>query len=83
MEKKEPSCTIGGNVNWYSHHGEQYVDSLKTGNKQSYDTMIPILGIYTEKIIIQKDTCTTKFTAALLTKERHGSNLNVQWQKNG
>ena len=29
VEKKEPSCTIGGNVNWYSHHGEQYGGSLK------------------------------------------------------
>ena len=24
MEKREPSCTIGGNVNWYSHYGELY-----------------------------------------------------------
>jgi len=24
VEKKEPSCTIGGNVNWYSHYGKQY-----------------------------------------------------------
>ena len=24
MEKSEPSCTVGGNVNWYSHYGEQY-----------------------------------------------------------
>ena len=78
VEKREPSCTIGVNVNRYSHYGEQYVDSLKTGNKKSYDTMIPLLGIYPEKIIIQKDTCTIKFTAALLTKERHGGNLNVQ-----
>ena len=28
-EKRQPSCTIGGNVNWYSHYGEQYRDSLK------------------------------------------------------
>ena len=28
-EKREPSCTIGGNVNWYSHYGEQYQDSLR------------------------------------------------------
>ena len=25
----EPSCTVGGNVNWYSHYGEQYGGSLK------------------------------------------------------
>ena len=24
MEKREPSYTIGGNVNWYSHYGEPY-----------------------------------------------------------
>ena len=29
VEKREPSCTIGGNVNWYSHYREQYGGSLK------------------------------------------------------
>ena len=29
VEKRIPSCTVGGNVNWYSHYGEQYRDSLK------------------------------------------------------
>ena len=29
VEKREPSCTVGGNVNWYSHYGEQYRGSLK------------------------------------------------------
>ena len=24
MEKREPSYTVGGNANWYSHYGEQY-----------------------------------------------------------
>ena len=33
VEKREPSCTVGKNVNWYSHNGEQYGDSLKTKNK--------------------------------------------------
>ena len=28
-EKKEPSYNVGGNVNWYSHYGEQYGGSLK------------------------------------------------------
>ena len=22
VEKREPSCTVGRDVNWYSHHGE-------------------------------------------------------------
>ena len=32
-----------------------------------YDPAIPLLGIYLEKTIIQKDTCTPMFTAALFT----------------
>ena len=32
-----------------------------------YDTAIPLLGIYPEKTVIQKDTCTPMFTAALFT----------------
>ena len=24
MEKREPLYTVGGNVNWCRHHGEQY-----------------------------------------------------------
>ena len=31
-EKKEPSCTAGGNADWCSHSGEQYGVSLKTKN---------------------------------------------------
>ena len=27
--EREPSCTVGGNVNWYSHYGEQYGGSSK------------------------------------------------------
>ena len=29
MEKMEPSCTAGGNVNWYNHYGEQYDGTLE------------------------------------------------------
>ena len=29
VEKMEPSYTVGGNVNWYSHYGEQFGGSLK------------------------------------------------------
>ena len=29
VEKRATSCIIGGNVNWYSHYGEQYGGSLK------------------------------------------------------
>ena len=29
VEKREPSDTVGGNANWYSHYGEQCGDSLR------------------------------------------------------
>ena len=29
VERKEPSYIVGGNVNWYSHNGEQCGSSLK------------------------------------------------------
>ena len=35
-----------------------------------YDPAIPLLGIYPEKMIIQKDTCTPMFIAALFTITR-------------
>ena len=35
-----------------------------------YDPAIPLLGIYPEKTIIQNDTCTTMFIAALFTVDR-------------
>ena len=45
MEKREPSYTVGGNVNWYSHHGEQYGGSLKKLKTElPYDPAIPLLG---------------------------------------
>ena len=35
-----------------------------------YDPAIPLLGIYPEKTIIQKESCTTMFNAALFTIAR-------------
>ena len=42
----------------------------KLGIKLPYDPVIPILGIYPEEAITEKDTCTSKFTAALCTIAR-------------
>ena len=50
VEKREPSYTVGENVNWYNHYGEHI--------ELSYAPTIPFLGIYPEKNIIQKDSCT-------------------------
>ena len=35
-----------------------------------YDQAVPLLGIYPEKTIIQKESCTTMFIAALFTIAR-------------
>jgi len=48
----------------------------KLGIKLSYNSAIPLLGIYPEETIIEKDTCTPMFIAALFIIE-HGSNLDV------
>ena len=48
-----------------------------------YDPEIPLLGIYPEKNIIQKESCTTMFIAALFTIARTWSNLSVHRQMNG
>ena len=71
MEKREPSYTVGGNVNWYNHYGEQYGGSLKKLKIElPYYPAIPLLGIYPEKTIIQKYTCTPMFIVALFTIAR-------------
>ena len=42
----------------------------KLGIKLLYDPAIPVLGIYPEKTINEKDTCTPVFIIALLTIAR-------------
>lgn len=57
--KREPLCPAGGNVNWYSHYGKQYMeDPQKIKIELPYDRAIPLLGIYPRKmkILTRKDT---------------------------
>jgi len=63
--KREPSYTVGRNVNLCSHYRKQCGESFKI--ELPYDLVVPLMGMYLEKTIIQKDTCTQIFTAALLT----------------
>ena len=46
----------------------RFLKKLKT--ELPYDPAIPLLGIYLEKTIIRKDTCTPMFIAALFTTAR-------------
>ena len=71
VEKREHSCTVGRNVNWYSHSGRRYGDSLKkTRNKTTIwpSNSTPRQIPWGTKI--EKDTCTPVFVAALFTVTR-------------
>ena len=71
VEKRELSCTIGGNVNWYSHYGKWYGDSFKKwGKKPPYDPAILLLGLYSEKTTNLKNTCIPVFITVLFTIAR-------------
>ena len=47
-----------------------------------YDPAITLLGMYQQKNIIQKDTCTPMITAALFTITKYESNKNDHQQRN-
>ena len=61
-EKREHSYTLCENLSWYNHIMEV---SQKLKIELLYDPATPLLGIYPDKTIIQKDICTPTFTAAL------------------
>ena len=48
----------------------------------SYDLITPLLGIYPSRTLIQKDSYTPMFIAALLQQSGHRSNLTVHRQMN-
>ena len=74
MEKRDASYTVDGNVNWHSYYGEQYGGSLCNKNRAKYDPVLSLLSIDLKKIktLIQKDTHTPMFTAALFTLAKIG-----------
>ena len=53
--KGNPLYITGGNINWYSHYGKWYWGSSKNSELPYYPA-VPLLGIYSDKTIIQKDT---------------------------
>ena len=65
MKRREPYCTVGGNVNQYSHCGEQCGGSLKTKNNVTIWPCNPAPGHM--KNMVRKDTCTLMIIAALFT----------------
>ena len=67
VEKREPSGTVGGNVNWYRYWKtvSSFLKKLKI--ELPYDPAVPLLGVYLKKMktLIRKDICTFMFIAAL------------------
>ena len=76
VEKKEPSYTVGGNVNWYSHYGEEYIGSSKDQNYHmilQYHSWACIQRkIWSERIHAPQSLLQHK-----LQQPRHESNLNA------
>ena len=51
VEKREPLCTVGGNVPWYSHYGKKFgVSSKILKIELLYDPAILLLGIYLKEM---------------------------------
>ena len=61
MEKREPSCTVGGTLLRFLK---------KLGIKLPYDTATPLLAIYPEETKIEKDPCIPLVITALFTITR-------------
>ena len=76
MQKREASYSVDGSVNWYKHYGNSMEVPLKLKIEKKlkiellYDPAIPLLGVYPEETLIQKDTCTPMLTAALSLKAK-------------
>ena len=67
VEKGEPFCTVGGNVDWYSHCGKQYGDTSKKLNMDLlFDLAFSFLGLYMKrpKTPIQKNINNPMFIVA-------------------
>ena len=69
-EKREFLCTVGGNVNLFSHCGKQFGDfSKELKTELPLKPAISLLDIYPKEnqSFYQKDKCTHMFFTALFT----------------
>ena len=65
MEKRKPSILLVGMQTGTTTMENSREIPLKTRNKTTIQPNNPILGIHAKETIIEKDTCTPMFTAAL------------------
>ena len=84
VEKRDPSYTVSGNANWYSHCEEQHGDSLKNWEQNCHNTQQSHCWAYTlrkpEMKEIHVPQCSLQHYLQYLG---HGSNLDVHQQANG
>ena len=84
VEKSEPSYTVGGNANQYSHYGEQCGDSLKNWKENCHSTQQSHCWAYTLRKPELKETCVPQCSSQhCLQQPGHGSNLDVHQQMYG
>ena len=84
VEKRESSCTVGGNVNCYSHYGEQYGRSLKIQKQNYHSTQQSHYWAYTLRQPKFKKGYVPQCSLQYYLKQPgHGSNLSVHQQMNG
>ena len=84
MKKSKPLCTIGRNVNWYSHYGEECGDSLKNWKKNGHMTQQSHCWTYKPRKPELKEARVPQCSLQhCLQWPGHGSNLDVHWQTNG
>ena len=70
MEKRETSCTLWWECKLIPPLWRTVWRFLKLKIELPYDPVISLLGIYPERTIIQKESCTTMFIAVLFTIAR-------------
>ena len=63
VEKREPSCTVGGNADWYSHWKTVWKVLKKLKMDLPFDPATPLLGTYPKKpkTVIWKNIRTPMF----------------------
>ena len=84
VEKREPSYTAGGNINWYNYYGEQHGSFLKELNIelpyiQQFHSWAYIWRKPQFKLI-HVPQCSMQH---YLQQPRHRSNINAHQQRNG
>ena len=83
MEKREPSYTVGMNVNWWRHYGESMEAPYKTKNRATTWSGSQIPGRISGENHNSKRHINSMFIEALLQLPGYGSNANVQQHLNG